>query len=166
MVSASPQLELHRAIPIPDKDVPLAEVLEFKRRRHDELWSLRAELDAFVAAIGAADDKAAELMKHIDLVDQACANAIRVGAEWQFPVRLTNFKSTFEFRPFQTLAGALAGSQLAALTATQFALSLATGAALATAPALKLSFDGFEWRGLQPRLNAYRYVYQFHRELF
>lgn len=166
IASAGPQLELHQAIPIPDKDVPLAEVLEFKRRRRDELCSLREQIDAFAAAINAAEDKSAELEKHVKLIDQACADAIRVGSEWQFPVRLTNFKSTFEIRPFQTLAGALAGSQFASLTATQIALSAVTGAALATAPALKLSFDGFEWRGLRPRLGPYRYVYQFHHELF
>jgi len=44
-------LELQRAIPIPDKDVPLNEVLEFKRRRNDELQRLRAEIDGFMAAI-------------------------------------------------------------------------------------------------------------------
>lgn len=168
VAAPSPQLELHQAIPVPDKDVPLAEVLEFKQRRHDELWALRAELDDFVAAINAAEDKEDELSRHVVLVDRACADAIRVGAEWQFPVRLTNFKSTYELRPFQTLAGAFSGalgSQAIPLTATHAVLAGAIGAAAASTSTLKLSFDGFEWRGLRPRQGPYRYVYQFHREL-
>ena len=39
------------------------------------------------------------------------------------------------------------------------------GAVAATAPALKLAGD-FGWRGLKRRLGPYRYVYQFHNELF
>ncbi|WP_028222193.1 DUF6236 family protein, partial [Paraburkholderia oxyphila] len=37
-------VELHRAIPIPCHDVPLAEILEFKEKRRDELLLLRAQL--------------------------------------------------------------------------------------------------------------------------
>ena len=34
-------VELHRAIPVPKQDVPLAEILEFRQRRRDELVLLR-----------------------------------------------------------------------------------------------------------------------------
>ena len=94
-------LELQRAIPIPDKDVPLNEVLEFKRRRNDELQRLRAELDGFIAAINKAEDKETELQKHIATIDAACADALRVSHEWQFPVRLTNLKASVELRPLE-----------------------------------------------------------------
>ena len=47
-------LELTRAIPIPDKDVPLNDVLEFKERRVDEMRRLRTELDTFVTAVNQA----------------------------------------------------------------------------------------------------------------
>lgn len=165
--STSPLLELHQAIPVPDKDVPLEEVLDFKRRRHDELWALRGEIDAFVAAINAAEDKGDELSRHIRRVDEACASAIRVGAEWQFPIQLANFKSSYELRPFHTLIGALTGAlATTSLTATAEILSTVAGAAIATAPALKLSFDGFDWKGLRPRQGPYRYVYHFHKEVF
>lgn len=84
-------------------------------------------------------------------------------------MRLTNFKPTYEFRPFATLAGALTafvGAQSLGLPSSQAVLAGFGGAATATAPALKLSFDGFQWRGLRPRLGPYRYVYDFHREIF
>jgi hypothetical protein len=155
-------LELQRAIPIPDKDVPLNEVLEFKRRRNDELQRLRAELDGFIATINQAEDKEAELQKHIATIDAACADALRVSHEWQFPVRLTNFKASFDLRPIVT---AIAGSA-SYILASELRLSAAIlGAAVATAPALKLAGD-FGWRGLKRRLGPYCYVYQFHNELF
>lgn len=161
-------LELTRAIPVPDKDVPLNDVLEFKQRRVDELRRLRSELDTFVAAVSQAEDKEAELRAHIATVDAACADALRVSREWQFPVRLTNFKASVELRPIVT---AVAGvsifglSTISGLAASAAVLAGIGGAVAATAPALKLGAD-FGWRGLKRRLGPYRYVYQFHNELF
>lgn len=94
--NAGALLELQRAIPIPDKDVPLNEVLEFKERRRDELHRLRTELDGFVAEINQAEDKEAELQKHIATIDAACADTLRVSREWQLPVRLANFKASLD----------------------------------------------------------------------
>jgi hypothetical protein len=168
-LDAGALLELQRAIPVPDKDVPLNEVLEFKRRRNDELQRLRAELDGFIAAINQAEDKEAELQKHIATIDAVCADVLRVGHEWQFPVRLINLKTSFDLRPF---APALAGVNAYSLGTTHgLAASAAIlagigAAAVATAPAaLKLTGD-FGWRGLKRRLGPYRYVFQFHNELF
>lgn len=93
-------LNFYNAIPVPNQDVPLQEILEFKRKRFDELERLRAEIDGFVDSVSAADDKETEIKKHSKTIDCACADAIRVCHEWQFPVRLTNFKASFEIRPF------------------------------------------------------------------
>jgi hypothetical protein len=161
-------LELQHAIPVPDKDVPLNEILEFKNRRKDELQLLRTELDGFVAAINQAEDKAAELKNHVAKVDAACVDALRVSREWQFPVRLTNLKASVEFRPFVTAAGGMAAFALGTANALPMSASVLagiSGALAVSAPALKLSGD-FGWRGLKRRLGPYRYVYQFHNELF
>ena len=161
-------LELHRALPVPDKDVPLNEILEFKRRRNGELELLRTELDGFVVAVNQAEDKAADLEKHVAKIDAACADALRVSREWQFPVRLANLKASIEFRPFVTAGAGIAAFALgaaSALPASTAFLAGISGAAAATALALKFSAD-FGWRGLKRRLGPYRYVYQFHNELF
>jgi hypothetical protein len=165
---AGEQLELYRAIPVPDQDVPLNEVLEFKERRAGELQQLRAELDSFIVAVNQAEDKEAELQRHIVAVDAACADVLRVSHEWQFPVRLTNFKTSVELRPFVTgLAGASAFGigTATGLSAAAAVLAGIGGALAATAPALKLSAD-FGWRGLQRRMGPYRYVYSFQNQLF
>jgi hypothetical protein len=161
-------VELYRAIPIPDKDVPLTEILEFKRRRNHELQNLRSELDGFIAAINQAEDKEAELQKRVESVDAACADALRISSEWKFPVRLANFKASFEIRPFVTaIAGASAyrigtAHRLGACAAILAGIG---GAVAASTPSLKLAGD-FGWRGLRPRVSPYRYVYKFHKELF
>lgn len=167
--SGNIQLKLTNAIPVPNKDVPLAEVLEFKRKRQDELSNMRHEIDNLAAELNTAQDKEIALEKLIKRVDQSCADAIRVGHEWQFPIRMTNLKTSYKFRPFQTLSGTLVGAfggQAADLSMSQSVLAGITGAAIATAPAFELSWDRFEWKGLRPRQGPYKYVYQFHNELF
>lgn len=161
-------IELHRAIPIPDRNVPLNEILEFKRKRHDELQLLRTEIDTFFAALEAADDKSAALSECAAKIDAACTDAIRVGKEWQFPIRLSNLKASIELRPFVTLAGGIAAftsGQTLGLPATAALLAGLGGAAAVTAPALKLAAD-FGWRGLRPTHGPYRYISQYHSELF
>ena len=77
-------------------------------------------------------------------------------------------KASFDWRPFQTLAGAIAGYTTAdalSLPITTSILASLGGAATATAPALKVAGD-FGWRALRPRQGPYRYVSQFHNELF
>ena len=161
-------VQLTAAIPVPDQDVPLAEILEFKLRRSDELWTLRNELDTMIAAIDASDDKGNALQQAIPRIDIACADAIRVGKEWHFPMRLSGIKASFELRPFVTIAGFVAGQvsgKVLELTQTNSLLSGILGAGLATAPVLKIAGD-FGWRGLRPRQGPYRYVSDYHREVF
>ena len=54
-------VELHRAIPIPKHDVPLAEILEFRLKRRDELLLLRQQLESFVFEIESSSDRPAML---------------------------------------------------------------------------------------------------------
>ena len=161
-------LELHRAIPVPDKDVPLAEILEFKRKRGDELELLRAKIDGFLSFIEAADDKATALATSIKEIDKACSEAIRVSHEWQFPVRLTNFKPQFEARPFASIGAFLsawAAGRAAHLDMTTALLGGFGAAALASGSFLKLTADP-GWRGLRPRPGPFRYVADYHTEVF
>ena len=150
-----------------DKDVPLSD-LEFKRKRHDELQLLRSEIDTFFAVLEAAEDKPAALNECLGKIDAACADAIKVGKEWRFPVRLSNLKASIELRPFVTLGGgmaAFASGQTLGLPVTTALLAGLAGSAAASAPAVKLAGD-FVWRGLRPTQGPYRYVSQYHSELF
>ncbi len=89
-------LELYRAIPIPEGNVPLEEILRFKLRRKDEIDDLKSELGRLYTSIkNAKEDRQFELMRTIDEVDSRCANIMRVAAEEKFSFRLSNFE--FEY---------------------------------------------------------------------
>jgi hypothetical protein len=102
-------VELHRAIPIPKHDVPLDEILEFKRRRYDELLLLRYLLESFVSKIAGSADKQQAREKCITELDQACADLLTVGKEWRFPIYISNIKASFNLTPLKLLPAVAAG---------------------------------------------------------
>ncbi|UWU89412.1 DUF6236 family protein [Bradyrhizobium sp. CB1015] len=157
-------LELYDAIPVPDKGVPLNEVLEFRLKRYDELQGLRLEIDGLVEKISASKDPPTELENCRRHIDEKCKAAIRVASEWQFPVRLSNLKASFDLKPLSMLRdGLVAYAGAVALGATSALAAALTGATALSS--LKITGD-LGWQGLKARTNPYRYVSQFHRELF
>lgn len=155
-------IELHRAIPIPQHDVPLAEILEFRERRRDELLLLRAKLEALISTIEDAQDKDHELQRLILEVDQACSNLLALGKEWQFPVFLSNIKAAFNLSPLKTLAVVGAGWKLA----EQYGLTAATATAAVAGAASTIEIKAnFGFRSVKRLTNPYRYAYSIDREL-
>lgn len=155
-------IELHRAIPIPSHDVPLAEILEFKRRRRDELLLLRTLMESFVRDIQASPDEAFALQQKIAEIDAACSNLLEVGKEWQFPVHLSNLKTSFSLDPNKVIATVGA----AWLANSAFGLIAATAAAGATAIGATLSIKGdVGFRSIKRPVSPYRYAYQMYEEL-
>jgi hypothetical protein len=160
-------LELYRAVPVPDKDVPLNEILEFRLKRYDELQALRNEIDRLVSEINASEDPKATIEDVLYRIDRECSAAIRVCSEWQFPVRLSSLKTSFDLKPFAMVRdglGAYVGATALGTTAVLTAALVGAAAAAATV-SLKITPD-FGWRGLKDRSSPYRYVSRFHKELF
>lgn len=154
-------LELVRAIPVPNVDVPLQEVLEFKARRHPELLALRAELDSFSIAISKSENVESEIQKKKEFIEKACHDLLSVGMEWKFPVRITDLKCSFELNPGTVFAAMVAGYTAGTLLAMPTLSAIITGAA----SALKISGD-FKRQPVMPRSTPYQYVYNFHNEVF
>jgi hypothetical protein len=156
-------IELHKAIPIPAYDVPLAEILEFKLRRRDELLLLRAHLESFAAEVSSSVAPDDELARKIAEVDKACSDLISVGKEWQFPMKLSSFKTSINIEPNKTV-----NSAVVAFGAGSAFFSLPTAAAVAGLAALgsviNIKSDvGF--RGLKRPKNPYRYAYHIEQDL-
>lgn len=84
-------VELHRAIPIPDGDVPLELLLEFKEKRRDELRSLTLELDTLFTRVLSSSDTDFELKRAIREIDARCADVIAVGKESNIQFVLSDF---------------------------------------------------------------------------
>lgn len=157
-------LELMSAIPVPDKDVPLNEILEFRLKRYDELLALRGEIETLVARINSSDDPKSEIRSCVSEIDRKCEAAIRVCSEWKFPVRISNLKSSFNIKPFGALRDAAVAYPLVEILGmSTTALALAIGAHAASSIEIK---GDFGWSGLKDRTNPYRYVSHYHKELF
>jgi Family of unknown function (DUF6236) len=154
-------IELHRAIPIPDKDVPLSDILEFKAKRSDDLQNLQQEIDSFFTSVNNAADKEFELRRHIKQIDAACADLLKVAKESIIRFRLSDLRASFELRPFAAIVAGAGGWRWGA----EYEMPLVGAALGAAAASLKLSRD-FGMRGLKVRSSPYRYVYRFHTELF
>lgn len=155
-------VELHRAIPIPRHDVPLAEVLEFRARRRDELLLLRHHLESFVTEIEAAVDKPAALKNRADEIDQACANLLQVGKEWQFPVYLSNIKTSFSLSPMKFLPAVAGGWALGESYGLHAASAVAGFAGVASTIEIKSDFG---LRSPKRPKSPFRYACLTHHEL-
>ena len=154
-------VELHRAIPVPDKDVPLDDILEFRRRRYDELLLLRDKMDNFVAAINVSSDREIDIAKHAAKIDLACADALRIGKEWRLPMRLSNVKMSIDLRPFNTVAAAMVAWQ----AGKDFGMPLSSAIIAGASASIKFGAD-FGMQRVRPRQGPYRYVSRFHQEVF
>lgn len=88
-------IELQRCIPIPQRDVPLAEILEFRQRRRDELLLFRLYLDDIASEIISTSDSVDALNRAQKKLDETCRNLIKVTREWRVPIYLTNFRASF-----------------------------------------------------------------------
>ncbi|WP_156955361.1 DUF6236 family protein [Polaromonas glacialis] len=155
-------VELHRAIPIPKHDVPLAEVLEFRVRRRDELLLLRYHLETFVTEIETAVDKPAALKNRAAEIDQACANLLQVGKEWQFPVYLSNIKTSFSLSPTKFLPAVAGGWALGESYGLHAASAVAAFAGAASTIEIKSDLG---LRSLKRPKSPFRYACLTHQEL-
>jgi hypothetical protein len=156
-------VELHRAIPVPDKDVPLDDILQFRDKRSDELQLLRRRIDTFVASINDSHDPETELAKSIASVDAACAHALEVAREWRFPMRLTTVRIQMDLRPFASVMAMLGGWKVGESYGEPLALASAVLAGVAAS--IKVGGD-FGIQKIRPRQGPFRYVSHFHYEVF
>lgn len=160
--------ELYRAIPVPNNDVPIAEVLEFKLRRRDEIKRLRAEIDLYASSVHTAADPYAVLRNKAADIERACADLLRVGHEWKYPVRLTDLKASIEFKPGDVIMKAIEVGALGHFAFNMGAVGALLGGILGVtlSSGLKLSGTLQKSECLNPRSTPFQYVHSFHKELF
>jgi len=154
-------IELCRAIPIPKNDVPLAEILQFKERRRDELLEFRTHLESLSLEISQNENPSDILSKKLLEIDTACSNLLAVGREWQFPMQLSSMKASINIEP----AKAVMYGASAYLGATNFGLPLAAAAAgIAAAGSIVNIKSDIGFRSIKRARSPYRYAYEIDRE--
>lgn len=149
-------IELIRAVPIPSIDTPLAEILEFKQRRRDELIAFRQHMEALAKNVYESADQSTELAKHISDIQKVCSDLTAVGKEFQFPMHVADFKASLNLKP--TLVGEVTGAWQWGST---YGLEIATVAAALAGVRSALKLVGKP--GLRPvKVPASPYKYAYH----
>lgn len=158
-------VSLHRAIPIPTRDVMLPSLLDFKQKREAELLALRVELNEYKRLITSSTDRAEAFVIQKDRIDAACRDLLVVSRERKMPVHISDMSMQIE----------LSGSAVIAVSAATAALSdkfdftgvqtFLTSVGLAAASCIKLisTFGVKNKKKLQS--SPFRYVSCLHEEV-
>jgi hypothetical protein len=87
--------KLYNALSIPEGDVPLNDILEFKSKRNDQLVSLRHHLDDVYQKILASPDRPLAEITEIERLDKNIADYNKVIAETGFSLLKINLQANF-----------------------------------------------------------------------
>ena len=148
-------VSLHRAIPVPDKDVPLDDILKFKEKRHSELLALRHYLEATYVRVSNATDGALALNSELEALEGAVANFMNSARGFGLKWRLADLGANLDLA-----AGVAAGwHAYQKRLSTLDALVAGAGATIAVKAAVGLV------RARSPE-TPFRYVSSYHNELF
>lgn len=148
-------VQIHRAIPVPDKDVHLQDVLDFRARRKSELLKLRFHIEAIYQRVIAAGDGPLAINTETDQLQVAIVDFIKVSRETKFKLRPVSINASLNLIKGVTtgVAGFNAGfSTLASLAA-------GAGAAISIGPGTALSKR-------EPTGTPFKYVLDYHDEVF
>jgi hypothetical protein len=156
-------VDLYRAIPVPVEDVPLAEILEFKKRRSDELGALREQVSMFYQSIQNSADRNHEMQQCIAAIDRSCADLLKVSKESGMRMRLGDLKVSFDLT--EITFAAIKGFGIGAAVGMPNTSALLSGLGLAATSVIKLEAD-VGVRSQDWRASPYRYVYRYHDEIF
>lgn len=148
-------VKLFHAIPVPDKEVPLADILEFRTKRRAELIALRHHLEETYQRIIISGDGPLALTTELEKLQQAISDHIKVSRETGFKLRLQDLSADLNLTGF-------AGTAL-----TSYHLGLPVLESLLAGAASSLSINiGRSLKGRAVSSNPYRYVTSFHQQLF
>lgn len=155
------EMELYSAVPVPTRDVSYDDVLEFKRRRDDELKSFRSAMDDLYQEVIAAADIPRAKLQAITRLERAVQELNDVFGESFSKRFLSSLKVELNVPNIAVLA---AGGAAAAST---FGIPLAIGAS-AGAIAAVVKFDLSHIRKgerIPDQLKDYAYLHHVEREL-
>ncbi len=149
-------VNLHGVIPVPNRDVPLEDVLAFKARRNSELMALRHHVDSvYLTAAENSTDPNLAIRSSLDGLASAVNDCLQVYREQRLPFRFTQ-----ELISINALAGACSlGASLATGAPLPMLLANVVGSAVSVT-------TGVEWARRKKSASPFRYVTAYHEEVF
>lgn len=155
-------VKLLQAIPVPSKDVPLADLLEFRDKRRAELLALREHLDSIYQTIENSAEKSHASAAALDALDRTIGDLLKVSKESSWKFILSGLELKVDVLDFKL------GSAVA-LGALQMGLPISTsilsGLGATVVPTISIK-NGVSLKRSKPSSSPFEYVTYFHRDLF
>ena len=150
-------INLYNALLVPEGNIPLEAVLEFKERRNDELLALRHYLDDVYLKIITSPDSSLTELSEIERLDIAIANYTKSIKEKKFSLTNTSLQANFSLT--KAGAAALAASSLAG----PLGLSIASVALAGIVAGIDIRL-GKGLKGNRSEDTPFQYISSLHRE--
>ncbi|GCA52361.1 hypothetical protein KGO5_04826 [Sinorhizobium sp. KGO-5] len=164
VTSGGSYVELLGAIPVPNEDVPINDILEFKEKRRDELLGLRIEIQDFSSSVLRAGDDAGAFVSALEKIEKGCLDVLAATKEAGFPFRFSNVKPRFEMDILKIVGGFITSAAVQAATSMP-SLSLALLSHTITKNA-SFRVGGDISRRVKCQKSPFQYVASFHSEVF
>jgi hypothetical protein len=147
-------VDLVRAIPVPDSEVPLDDVLRFRERHQSELLAMRHYLDRLYQEVLGAHDRPLAELTVLEGLSAAIADQIAASRSSGLGFRLLDLRAQFN----------LASASVAMISAlsNQYEVALA---ALASGFTIHVG-RSLSFKAPQQGATPLRYVARYHQELF
>lgn len=158
------QIQLYNALPTPSEDVPLSEILEFRRKRRAELLAFRSHMDNMIQEIEGSSDSEEGLKIKLKELDKTCANLASVCKEWQTPFKLTNVKATFNLN----LEKAIGSAVSTWITLGKVELNTTTKAIASGIVAVSSQFKlerEYNWQSIKRKGSPFKFLYEAQKNL-
>jgi hypothetical protein len=156
-------VRLYDCIPIPHKEVPIYEILQFRDRRRDELLSLRYHLETIYERISAAVDCDLALDTEVSRLEGSLSDYLQAGRDSGMRLRMLDLESQIKVE-FDLRTGVAAAAVAYASGLPGFAAAL-VGVGGAFLPKLEISAKPAP-RSLKSASTPYEYVTSVRDELF
>lgn len=148
-------VRLYNAVPVPNKDVPLAEVLEFRTKRRAELLSFRQHMEDVYQKVLTVGDGPLAWNTEVERLQSSIEDQIQVSKEAPFRFRLSDLSAGLNLATVG--AGVIAAHALDQPLLGGALQGLAAGITLNVGGALKK-------KAASP--VPFKYVTSYHAELF
>jgi Family of unknown function (DUF6236) len=159
-------VNLVNCVPVPNRDVPLDDILKFKRKRSDELLALRHHLERIYQTIAGAADHNLAWRTETEALDKAIADTLKTARESKMKMWLGSLGGTLTVKDAFRLDEALAAfvaAHSAGLTATKALIPAAIAGI--RKPSLQIAASAAR-KGASATGTPFKYVTSIHTELF
>lgn len=153
---------LARAIPLPDPNYPLHDLLEFKHRRRDEIIALTHELDKFFSQIANAKDADFEMSRLVRVVDKQCGDMLKAAKESKRKFYLGDLGFSLSLDSTESAVNRIIAWEAGGTAATGLPI---VGGVLGGAASLVSFSRGLGAKTLVTRDSPFRVVSSIHNEL-